>query len=139
MDLNQDIIPQICFSIRAGLGEPAAGSGGRRGERDDKSQDRKLLSEAWWGAGPAQHFTSNLTQRHLSVGCETALVASPASLDWPGHNNTSMGYLMVIKLNLMTLSRVKVAILTQILRAPAQFDLHFICLERERECVIKGA
>ena len=57
----------------------------------------------------------------------------------PGHNNTSMGYLMVIKLNLMTLSEVKVAILTQILRAPAQFDLHFICLERERECVIKGA
>ena len=41
MDLNQDIIPQICFSIRAGL----AGRGGREGGREgegDKSEDRKL-------------------------------------------------------------------------------------------------
>ena len=88
--------------------------------------------------GGAQH--SSLPVSHNAIFLWVLrLAASLASLAWPGHNNTSMGYLMVIKLNLMTLSRVKVAILTQILRAPAQFDLHFICLERERECVIKGA
>ena len=49
MELNQDIIPQIWLSIRPGLGERAGGreeGGGRREERDDKSEDRKLLSEA---------------------------------------------------------------------------------------------
>ena len=32
MDLNQDIIPQICFSIRAGLAGRGEREGGREGE-----------------------------------------------------------------------------------------------------------
>lgn len=72
MDLNQDIIPQISFSIRAGLGEQAGGSGGREGERKMINQKIESCCLKPGGAlGAAQHFTSNLTQRHLSVGSET--------------------------------------------------------------------
>ena len=41
MDLNQDIIPQICFSIRAGL----AGRGEREGGRE-RGINQKIESSA---------------------------------------------------------------------------------------------
>ena len=62
MELNQDIIPQICFSIRPGLAEPVGPSRGGREDSDDKSEDRKLLSEAGGELNISLPFQSQSTR-----------------------------------------------------------------------------
>ena len=79
MELNQDIIPQISFSIRAGLGERPGGEE-EEGGGYIVMINQKIESCCLKPVGSSTyHFHSSLraqetrqTQRHLSVGSETA-------------------------------------------------------------------